>query len=52
MLLKYRSLYRFAYLNGSKHIVKIKNNFNIGEIRYEKDRMERARLSSALRNAS
>lgn len=52
MLLKYRSLYRFAYLKGSKHIVKIKNNFNIGEIRYEKDRMERTRLSSALRNAA
>ena len=47
-LLKFRRMYRFAYLKTNRHVVKIKYNYNIGEIRYAKDRMERTRMSSAL----
>ena len=47
-LLKYRAMYRFAYLKTTHHVVKIKYNFNIGVIRYAKDRMERAAMSAAL----
>lgn len=47
-LLKFRRMYRFAYLKTNRHIIKIKHKYNIGEITYEKDRMERTELSSAL----
>lgn len=52
LLLKYRAVYHFVYLRGSRHIMKIKKHFNIGEVRYEKDRMERTGLSSAVRGAA
>lgn len=52
LLLKYRSVYRFVYLKGKNHVMKIKKQFNIGEIRYEKDRMERAGMSSIVRGAA
>ena len=51
-LLKYRELYRFVYLRTNHHIITIKHNFNIGELYYAKDRMERARMSSALHGES
>ena len=47
-LLKYREMYRFAYLRTNRHVITIKHKFNIGELYYAKDRMERARMSSAL----
>lgn len=47
-LLSHKGIYRFAYLRTSRHIVKIKNKYKIGEITYEKDRMEGAAMSSAL----
>ena len=51
MLTKYRKIYRYAYLEGRTHVVKLKNKYKKGEMLYEKDRMERARMSSAVRNS-
>ena len=52
LLLKYESVYRFVYLKGKNHVMKIKKQFNIGEIRYEEDRLERSRMSSVVRGAA
>ena len=48
-LLAYNKLYKFAFLKTSKHVVKLRKRYTIGELRYEKDRMERARMSSGIR---
>lgn len=50
-LAKYRKIYKYAYLKGRTHVVKLKNKYKKGEMLYEKDRMERTRMSSAVRNA-
>ncbi len=46
ILLSYNKFYKFAYLKTNKHVVKLRRQYTIGELRYEKDRMERARMSS------
>lgn len=46
ILLSYNKFYKFAYLKTNKHVVKLRKQYTIGELRYEKDRMERARMSS------
>lgn len=51
-LLKYRGLYHYMFLYGGHQIVRIKKQYKIGGIQYDKDRMERARMSSAVRDTA
>ncbi len=48
LLLRNTYLLKFISFKTSRHVIKINNNFKIGRIRYEKDRMERSRMSAAL----
>ena len=51
ILLEHIAMFRFVYLKTNRHIVKIKNKYKISELYYEKDRMERAGMSSSLHRA-
>lgn len=48
MLLQNKYLLKFVSFKAHTHTIKIINKVKIGKVRYEKDRMERQRMSAAL----
>ena len=48
ILFKYKKTYNFAFFKRNKLVFKIRSYYKIGEILYEKDRLERSRMSSCL----
>ena len=48
ILFKYKKIYNFAFLKRNKHVLKMRSYFKIGEILYEKDTLERNRMSARL----
>ena len=48
ILFKYKKIYNFAFFKRNKHVLRMRTKFKIGEILYEKDKLDRSRLSAYL----